>query len=75
MVSFTDKPVQLDGSIYIKVRTDLILMDISSREIYVVDRYVHTHIMGWCAKDSDSFLDALIIAQRYLKVGADTMML
>ncbi len=67
MVSFTDEPVQLDGSIYIgEHEGDPILMYISSGEIYVADRDAQKHIMSWCAKDSDSFLDALIIAQRHL---------
>ena len=67
MVRFADEPIQLDGSMYIgEVEVDPILMDISSREIYVVDRDAHNHIMWRCARNGDSFLDALIIAERYL---------
>lgn len=72
-IRFADEPVQLDGSIYIgEVEVDPILMDVTSREICVVDRDAHNHIMWWCARNGDSLLDALIIAERHLsKCGYD----
>jgi len=73
MVRFVDEAVQQDGSIYIgEFEVDPILMDITSKEIYVVDRDAHNHIMSWCARNGDSFLDALIIAERRLsRCGID----
>jgi len=67
MVRFTDTPIVQDGSMCIgEFEVDPILMDITSGEIYVVDLAARNHIMWWCAKNGESFLDALIIAERHL---------
>jgi hypothetical protein len=67
MVRFTDTLIVQGGSMCIgEFEVDPILMDITSGEIYIVDWAARNHIMWWCAKNGDSFLDALILAERHL---------
>jgi hypothetical protein len=67
MVRFTDTPIVQDGSICVgEFEVDPILMDITSGEIYIVDWAARNHITSWCAKNGDSFLDSLIIAERHI---------
>ena len=70
MVRFTDTLIVQGGSMCIgEFEVDPILMDITSGEIYIVDWAARNHIMWWCAKNGDSFLDALILAERHLSVS------